>query len=234
MVFTLSLRALASGAGFGKVVRSSGIVRFGQGGVVRTFHLTPSLSSMQRFHQLVFVASLLALSWFAMMAVHEFGHVVGALTTGGTVKRVVLHPLTISRTDVSPNPNPSVVVWLGPILGCIIPVVAWWCTPRRFTVARNVTLFFAGFCLLANGAYIAIGSFDRVGDCGVMLQLGSPLWTLLLFGLLTIPIGFYLWHRLGSAKQFLADPTLVDPFIAYATFGALVVMLAVEFTISPM
>ena len=188
---------------------------------------------MQRFHQFVFVASLLALSWFAMMAVHEFGHVVGALTTGGTVERVVLHPLTISRTDVSPNPNPSIVVWLGPILGCIIPAAVWWFIPRRFAVARNIAMFFAGFCLLANGAYIAIGSFDRVGDCGVMLQHGSPLWSLLLFGIVAISTGFYLWHQLGSVKQFLADPSMVDPIVAYSLFGALIVMLTLEFTISP-
>ena len=188
---------------------------------------------MQRVHQLVFVTSLLALSWFAMMAVHELGHVVGALTTGGTVERVVLHPLTISRTDVSTNPNPSIVVWLGPILGCIVPAAVWWLIPRRFAVARKIAMFFAGFCLLANGAYIAIGSFDRVGDCGVMLQTGSPLWTLLLFGTLTIPLGFYLWHRLGSVKHFLADPSMVDPNVAYALLSALIVMLALEFTISP-
>lgn len=158
---------------------------------------------MQRIHQFIFVVSLLALSWFLMMAVHEFGHVIGALSTGGTIKRVVLHPLTISRTDVLPNPQPSIVVWLGPILGCAIPATVWWIIPQRFSVARNIAMFFAGFCLLANGAYIAVGSFDRVGDCGVMLQNGSPFWTLLLFGILTIPLGFYLWHRLGSVIQFL-------------------------------
>lgn len=188
---------------------------------------------MQRFHQLLFVASILALSWFAMMAVHEFGHVIGALTTGGTVERVVLHPLAISRTDVSPNPNPSIVVWLGPILGCIIPAAISWFVPRRFTIARNIATFFVGFCLLANGTYIAIGSFDRVGDCGAMLQHGSPLWTLLLFGSLTIPLGFYFWHSLGSMKAFLADPSLVDPTVAYTLFGTLVVLLGLEFTISP-
>ena len=188
---------------------------------------------MQRIHQIVFVASLLALSWFAMMAVHEFGHVVGALATGGSVERVVLHPLTISRTDVSPNPNPSIVVWLGPILGCVVPAAVWWLIPQRFFAARNIAMFFTGFCLLANGAYIAIGSFERVGDCGVMLQTGSPLWTLLLFGLLTIPLGFYLWHRLGSAKHFLDDPFMVDPIVAYTLLGVLVVMLALELTISP-
>ena len=187
---------------------------------------------MQRFHQFLFVTSLLALCWFGMMAVHELGHVVGALATGGSIERVVLHPLTISRTDVSPNPSPSIVVWLGPILGCIIPAAICWFVPRRFKSARNIAMFFAGFCLLANGAYISIGAFDRVGDCGVMLQHGSPLWTLLLFGAMTIPAGFYLWHRLGSVKQFLADPALVDPVFAYTLFAAVVVMLTLEFTIS--
>lgn len=90
-----------------------------------------------------------------MMAVHEFGHVIGALVTGGSVERVVLRPLTISRTDVSRNPHPGVVVWLGPILGCGIPVVVWRLIPRGMTIVRNIAMFFAGFCLLANGAYIA-------------------------------------------------------------------------------
>ena len=189
---------------------------------------------MQRIHQLVFVASLLALSWFGMMAFHELGHVVGALVTGGTVERVVLHPLTISRTDVSPNPYPAVVVWLGPILGSVLPVVCSWLLPRRVPVVRNIAWFFAGFCLLANGAYIAFGSFDRVGDCGVMLQQGSPMWTLLLFGAITIPLGFCIWHRLGSVKGFFADPSLVDLRVAYLLLGTLAVVVTVEFAISPL
>lgn len=168
-----------------------------------------------------------------MMAVHEFGHVVGAFFTGGTVERVVLYPLTISRTDVSPNPHPAVVVWLGPILGCVIPTIAWLFVPRRFIFASKVALFFVGFCWLANGAYIAFGSIDRVGDCGVMLKTGSPVWALILFGLLSVLIGFVAWHRLGSVKQFLADPSLVDPAITYFFLVALTVLLALELIFSP-
>ena len=168
-----------------------------------------------------------------MLAVHELGHVVGAVVTRGNVLRVVLHPLTISRTDVSPSPNPSVVVWLGPILGCVIPVIAWLILPRRMTIARNIARFFVGFCLLANGAYIAIGSFDRIGDCGMILQSGSPLWTLLAFGAITIPLGLYAWHRLGSIKQFLSNPSLVDARTTYTLLLVLVVLLVCEFTFSP-
>ena len=67
-----------------------------------------------------------------------------------------------------------------------------------------------------------------------MLQHGSPQWTLIFFGALTIPLGFFIWHRLGSFKQFLADPSLVDPVVAYTLLGALIVLLAIEFTLSPM
>lgn len=189
---------------------------------------------MQRAHQIVFVVSLLMLNWLAMMAVHELGHIVGALLSGGTVERVVLHPLTISRTDVSPNPFPLLVVWLGPVLGCAIPAVILWCVPHRCFVTRQLVGFFAGFCLLANGAYIAFGSWDRIGDCGVMLQHRSPGWTLLLFGAMTIPAGLYLWHRLGSIQQLLEDPALIDPAVTCAIVFAVIVISVVEFTTSPL
>ena len=189
---------------------------------------------MQRLQQIAFVVSLLALSWMGMMATHELGHVLGALVSGGIVERVVVHPLTISRTDVTPNPNPLIVVWLGPIVGCILPLVAAMLVPQRLPFARRTAMFFAGFCLLANGAYIAVGSIDKVGDCGEMLKHGSPLWTLLLFGAITIPIGFWLWHRIGSAKEFLARPELVKPATAWTFLVATVVVFAIALTVSPM
>ena len=201
---------------------------------------------MQRTHQLVFVSSLLAVCWLGMMATHELGHVIGALLTQGTVERVVLHPLSISRTDVSPNPCPSIVVWLGPIIGCVIPAVVCVVIPRKNDslsrtsvqettkqhMLRNIAIFFTGFCLLTNGAYIAIGSFDRVGDCGEMLRHGSPRWTLIAFGAITIPLGIYVWHRLGSIKQFIGNPSLVDARSAYAMLLILLIIVGCEFTFS--
>ena len=168
-----------------------------------------------------------------MMAVHELGHAVGAIVTGGNIERMVLHPLTISRTDVSPNPNPAVVVWLGPILGSLIPLAVWGLIPRRTTIARNVAMFFAGFCLIANGAYISIGSVDRAGDCGEMLRTGSPLWTLLAFGVVTVPLGLFLWHRLGSLRHFLSDPAVVTSRSAYLVLCVLLVVIVAGLMFSP-
>src|SRR5438105_14300049 len=108
-----------------------------------------------------------------MQAVHESGHVLGAWLTGGRVLRVVLHPLTISRTDLADNPHPLIVVWAGPVVGVAIPLLLWLIFAATRLPAAFVVRFFAGFCLIANGLYIGVGSFGRIGDCGEMLRHGS-------------------------------------------------------------
>lgn len=182
---------------------------------------------MQRFHQILFSVCLVTLCWLAMMAVHELGHVVGALATGGSIDRVVLHLLRISRTDVNPNPHPGVVVWLGPLAGSVLPMAAFFLPPKRAVVPRALLRFFAGFCLIANGAYIAVGTLFRVGDCNEMLRTGTPPWIMLAFGAVTIPLGLYLWHGLGSFARFLKDPSLANPRVAYFLLGVLIVVLFV-------
>ena len=87
--------------------------------------------------------------------------------------------------------------------------------------------FFAGFCLLANGLYIGIGSFDRIGDCGEMLRHGSELWQLWLFGAVTVPAGLCLWHRQG--KHFGLGPAegQVSRAAAYASLGVCLALITV-------
>src|SRR5947209_1664490 len=140
-------------------------------------------------HQCILIVSTVVASWLGMQAVHESGHVVGAWLTGGRVAKVVLHPLTISRTDLAHNPNPLAVVWAGPLLGVLLPVAFWGVAAGLRMPGAFLLRFFAGFCLIGNGAYIAGGSFGGIGDCGEMLRHGSSIWQLWLFGVVTIPIG---------------------------------------------
>jgi len=155
-------------------------------------------SGYRWWHQLALALVVLGLSWFGMMAVHEFGHVLGAWITGATVQDVVIPVLGFSRTDVQPNPAPGWVVWAGPIVGVVLPVALWFVALRTCPAFIEKPLrFFAGFCLVANGAYLSLGTFDRIGDVGVMLDTGTPTWALWLFGAITIPAGFTLWHGLG-------------------------------------
>ena len=139
----------------------------------------------------------MGLSWLAMQVVHECGHVLHAWWSGGTVVEVVLHPAAFSRTDVSPNPRPVFERWGGPLWGCAIPLALWLGVCMLSRSWAYLPRFFAGFCLIANGAYLAGGSFSRAGDAGDLLRHGVPQWPLLLFGLVTVPAGLGLWHGLG-------------------------------------
>jgi hypothetical protein len=65
-----------------------------------------------------------------------------------------------------------------------------------------------------------------------MLRTGTPLWVLLVFGAVTIPWGLGLWHRLGSLKQFINDPSSVTPRMAYVTSGVLVALIVAELAFS--
>jgi hypothetical protein len=153
---------------------------------------------MKRIHQILLIGSFIGFSWLAMQAVHELGHVLGAVTTGGTVTKVVLHPCTFSRTDVHPNPHALFEVWAGPIAGALLPLLAYLLAQALRSPGTFLFRFFAGFCLVSNGVYIGAAWLAGGGaDAGDLLRLGATHWQLVLFGLLTVPLGFFLWHGLG-------------------------------------
>jgi hypothetical protein len=183
---------------------------------------------MSRLHQVVLIFSMVLVSWLAMQAVHEFGHVLGAWLTGGSVAKVVLHPLTISRTDLDRNPNPLLVVWAGPAFGVLFPVAVWGVLAAFRWSAAYLVRFFAGFCLVANGGYIGAGSFLQAGDCGDMLRHGSPIGTLWLFGLLAVPTGLWLWHGQGPHFGLGQGTGKVSVKAAYACFLVCIVLVALE------
>jgi hypothetical protein len=153
---------------------------------------------MNRLSQAILIVSTLLTSWLGMQAVHELGHVVGAWVSGGRVERVVLHPLAISRTDVSPNPDPLLVIWAGPLVGTLLPLLVWGIATAARVPGAFLLRIFAGFCCVANGVYIGVGSFWAIGDSGDMLRHGSAAWQLWLFGAAAVPIGLWLWHRQGK------------------------------------
>lgn len=134
-----------------------------------------------------------------MQLVHESGHVLGALATGGRVTHVELKPWTISRTDVEPNPHPLVERWSGPIIGSMLPLAGWGIASMLRQSWAYLLRFFAGFCLIANGAYLGVGAFWPVGDAADILRVEPSRWPLVVFGTAAAAGGFALWHRLGPA-----------------------------------
>lgn len=136
-------------------------------------------------------------AWLAMMALHESGHVLHAWLSGATVENVVLPLLGFSRTDLANNTHPGFVAWGGAVWGSMLPlailaaarVVKW-----RY---RHVPRFFAGFSLIANGAYLGVGWLLTDGDAADLVRLGAPTWALIAFGGTAVAFGLLLWHGLG-------------------------------------
>jgi hypothetical protein len=189
------------------------------------------MPAMRRVHQLILIGSCALGSWLGMQAVHELGHVVGARLTGGSVARVVLFPLTISRTDVTYNPSPLVVVWAGPIVGVLVPLLVWRVAIKARLPDAFVPRFFAGFCLVANGLYISVGSFAGIGDCGEMLRQGSSPWQLWLFGVVTVPFGLWLWHGQGEHFGLGKAKGRVSRAAAYRSLAAFAALLVLGFVV---
>ncbi|MBI4580950.1 MAG: hypothetical protein HY718_14680 [Planctomycetes bacterium] len=191
----------------------------------------PGEGAVSRVHQVVLICSTVLGAWLGMQAIHEAGHVLGACLTEGRVARVVLNPLTISRTDLVDNPHPLVVVWSGPLFGLAAPLLLWSVAAALRVPWAFLLRFFAGFCLLANGVYIGIGALDRVGDCGEMLRHGSEPWQLWLFGAVTAPVGLWLWHRQGRQFGLGSANGQVSRGAAYGSLVACMALLVLGFAI---
>lgn len=137
-------------------------------------------------------------TWIGMMAVHELGHMLHAWASGGRVARVTIPPIGFSQTIVWPNPHERFVVWGGPLWGALLPLLACGVVKllrRRRDRVPDLLKFFAGFCLIANGAYIGIGWTRRAGDAGDLLRLATPRWLMIAFGVVCVAVGFAIWHR---------------------------------------
>ncbi len=143
-------------------------------------------------------------SWYAMMGVHEAGHCLGAMATGGRIERVEMPLVGFSRTDVSGSRCPLAVVWAGPVFGAAAPLVLLALLGFVGRRVKHVLLFFVGFCLLANGAYIGAGALVQAGDCCDLLQHGSPFWLLVAFGTVSSAAGLFAWHRMGRIAKWFA------------------------------
>jgi hypothetical protein len=183
-------------------------------------------------YRLLLIGTFLPFCWLAMQAVHELGHVVAALATGGTVSQVVLHPLTISRTDIIENPRPLIVAWMGPLIGVLAPLGLL----AIFKIGKfrgwYLVQFFAGFCLIANGIYIGLGSFEGIGDAGDVINHGSPIGCLWLFGMSSVPLGLFLWNGLGSHFGLGKAAGEVSRQAAFTSCGFFIFIVVVEMALS--
>ena len=149
-----------------------------------------------------FFLLFLLFCWFGMQAFHECGHVLATWCSGATVERVEFWP--ISRTDTENVRSPLLVHGAGAVFGAIFPMLIWGFVRLVRRETAYLFRFFAGFCLIANGAYIG-GDFSATGptDAGLLIEHGMSRWILVSFGVLCVSAGLFLWH--GQSRFFFPD-----------------------------
>lgn len=150
--------------------------------------------------------------WLALLAVHEFGHVLHAWLSGARIVRVELPLVGFSQTHLAENPPSVWVAWGGCIWGGLIPLLIWTVTLRaarhrrrmrnscapRLAAASGV---WAAACLIANGAYLGVGGLAPVGDAEDLLRSGVSPAILVTTGAIFLAAGLYLLHRLVAARR---------------------------------
>jgi len=157
------------------------------------------------YRRWTFILLFLTVCWFGMQAVHELGHILAAWSSGATVLRVVLLP--ISWTNVSNVEYPLFVYGAGAVVGTVLPMLLWLIV--RWFRWKTVYLFrfFAGFCLVANGVYIGCDfSVTGPSDAGLLIEHGANRLVLASFGALCVSGGILLWH--GQSRYFF--PRIVN------------------------
>lgn len=143
----------------------------------------------------------LAWLWVLMLLTHEIGHGGAALLTGGEIVAVDLRPGRPGHTLVEPNPDPHWVVWGGFLSGCLFPLAGWGLARLVHRQIVSDLRLLAGFCLLANGTYLAIGGSETLTDTGVLLSLGWPHPVLIAVGLLLAIPGYQLCRGELAARR---------------------------------
>jgi hypothetical protein len=130
--------------------------------------------------------ALLILSWIVMTFTHEMGHVIGGWISGATLTDFNLAPWRMPYSLHNPDPRPLVTLWGGPVLGVLVPLAL------AAVIRRPWARFVADFCLLANGAYLALGwaSGDRFLDTPRLLDAGAAPVSIAVYCALTIGFGY--------------------------------------------
>ena len=83
----------------------------------------------------------------------------------------------------------------------MVAVLLLWLSRFLNALHQQALRFFAGFSLIANGLYLGVGGYDRVGDCAELLSHGAKLWQLVAFGIGATTLGMYCWHRMGPFRE---------------------------------
>ncbi len=147
------------------------------------------------------IATLLLLGSFAfaynvVSALHELGHVVGALATGGHPHSLVLHPFSTSSVEVSPDPRPLVTYGAGVLAPPVVGLALFRALRHVQAPVLLPVLLIPSIAWASSGLYLVVGAALQVGDAAVLMQTGIPRAALFAAGAACLPVSGLLARRL--------------------------------------
>jgi hypothetical protein len=161
-----------------------------------------------------------------MTLLHEIGHIFVGCAAGGDLRDFELRPWHLPHSLFASNPAPLLTLWAGPLLGCLVPLIA------ACLLRRSAIWFVAWFCVAANGSYLLLGYYtgDNELDSNKIIRLGTPVWILLAVGSAMTFAGYVGFRnefrsRLGGSGSPIARRTLaisaVGMMVCIALLGLL-------------
>ena len=131
-----------------------------------------TIAMRNRLYQILLIGTFLPLCWLPTKAVHELGHVACCLATGSAIPKVVLNPLTFSRTDSSGQCiRPCSSYGRARLSVSACPCCSWRSPRSPLRNGRAFSKFFAVLVWSPTVDTVGAGSLGRVGDAGDMIRL---------------------------------------------------------------
>ncbi len=178
---------------------------------------------MKTFQRCLIVLGAFVFAYNAGNLIHEFGHGINVLATGGSIGRISISPLSWSYISYAGGGEARATTWGGFLWETILPLLIFlglWCIKSR---ASFWALLLAMVALATTAIYMLVGAFLDIGDAGFLVRVGLPTWPFVAIGagllllclLLALPLGTLL--GIGRGRCSFAKTCLIvgAPILAY-------------------
>jgi len=123
---------------------------------------------------------------------HEIVHALGAWSTGGIVRGLVIHPFSWSYA-IAVSPRDDIMLWAGSILGSLFGILITFSVFKWRSGCLLIPLLVGPVTCLCNGSYLVLGSvFGLAGDGSVLAARYAPAGVVAAVGLLMLCAGMLL------------------------------------------
>lgn len=147
--------------------------------------------------QIILLIGGFAIAYNIAIALHEFGHTIAVVFSGGQIKEYVLNPFSWSWNLGQNVSNIIFTAWGGVTFGLLFALI-----PLLLIFKIRTTWFvflcklIAACALMINGIYLLAGTLLNFGDGGELARLGISPTIIIILGVTYLLISMAFWSNL--------------------------------------